>query len=70
VIGTGSSSALIFFGIMMIALRALHKPVSVGGIAVGKTGTAKTFGEEAGGQVQVESELWSAEKAEGLRQDR
>jgi membrane-bound ClpP family serine protease len=31
---------------------------------VGKTGTAKTFEGEAG-QVQVESELWSAEKVPG-----
>ncbi len=31
---------------------------------IGKTGTAKTFEGEAG-QVQVESELWSAEKAAG-----
>jgi membrane protein implicated in regulation of membrane protease activity len=29
---------------------------------IGKTGTAKTFGDEAG-QVQLGSELWSAEKS-------
>lgn len=65
VIGTGIFIGLLFFGIMMIALRSLHKPVQMGGESyVGKTGTAKMFEGEAG-QVQVESELWSAEKAPG-----
>lgn len=65
VIGTGIFIGLIFFTIMMIALRSLHKPVEMGAESyIGKTGTAKMFEGEAG-QVQVESELWSAEKAEG-----
>lgn len=65
VIGTGVFIGLIFFTIMMIALRSLHKPVEMGAESyVGKTGTAKSFEGEAG-QVQVESELWSAEKADG-----
>ena len=65
VIGTGIFIGLLFFGIMMIALRSLHKPVQMGGESyVGKTGTAKMFEGEAG-QVQVESELWSAEKVPG-----
>ncbi len=65
VIGTGIFIGLIFFTIMMVALRSLHKPVEMGAESyVGKTGTAKMFEGEAG-QVQVESELWSAEKAEG-----
>ncbi|MBK6792367.1 MAG: nodulation protein NfeD [Anaerolineales bacterium] len=65
VIGTGVFIGLIFFVIMMIALRAQRRPVQTGEESlVGKTGTAKTFEAEAG-QVQVESELWSAEKAAG-----
>lgn len=65
VIGTGIFIGLIFFGIMMIALRSLHRPVQMGGASyVGKSGTAKSFEGEAG-QVQVESELWTAEKASG-----
>lgn len=65
VIGTGIFIGLLFFGIMMIALRTLHKPAQMGGeFYVGKTGTAKLFEGDAG-QVQVESELWTAEKAPG-----
>lgn len=65
VIGTGIFIGLIFFTIMMIALRSLHKPVVMGAESyAGKTGTAKLFDGEAG-QVLVESELWSAEKAPG-----
>jgi len=63
VIGTGIFIGLLFFGIMMVALRSIHRPAQMGGEAyVGKTGTAKMFEGEAG-QVQVESELWSAEKS-------
>ena len=65
VIATGIFIGLIFFAIMMIALRTLHNPIQMGGESyVGKTGTAKTFEGEAG-QVQVEAELWSAEKEAG-----
>jgi len=65
VVGTGIFIGLLFFGIMMLALRSLHQPVQMGGESyVGKTGTAKSFEGEAG-QVQVESELWSAEKSAG-----
>lgn len=63
VIGTGIFIGLIFFAIMMIALRSLHKPIQMGGESyVGKFGIVQTF-EGAAGQVQVESELWSAEQA-------
>jgi membrane-bound serine protease (ClpP class) len=63
VIGTGVFIGLIFFFIMMIALRSLYKPVAMGAESyVGKAGTVKSFDGEAG-QVQVESELWSAEKS-------
>ena len=65
VIGTGLVIGLIFFTIMLIALRAQHRPIQTGEESfVGKIGTAKMFEGEAG-QVQVESELWSAEKAPG-----
>jgi membrane-bound serine protease (ClpP class) len=61
VIGVGIFLGLLFFGILIFALRALHNPVSMGVASyIGKTGTAKTW-EEAGGQVQLASELWSAE---------
>jgi len=65
VIGTGLVIGLIFFTIMLIALRAQHRPIQTGEESfVGKIGRAKMFEGEAG-QVQVESELWSAEKAAG-----
>jgi len=61
VISVGIFLGLLFFGILMFALRALRNPVSMGVASyIGKTGTAKTW-EEAGGQVQLASELWSAE---------
>ena len=61
VVGVGISLGLLFFGILVFALRALRVPVSVGVESfVGKTGTARSW-EEAGGQVQLDSELWSAE---------
>src|SRR6266498_3616553 len=62
VIGFGVFLGLVFFGILMIALRTINVPVRVGATSlVGKTGTARTSMEEPGGQVQLESELWSAE---------
>ncbi len=62
VIGFGVFLGAVFFGILMIALRTIHVPLRVGAAAlVGKTGTARTSVEETGGQVQLESELWSAE---------
>ena len=62
VVGTGIFIGLLFFGIMMIALRSLHNPAWMGGESyVGKIGTVKSF-EGNIGQVQVGSELWTAEK--------
>jgi membrane-bound serine protease (ClpP class) len=63
VVGTGIFLGLLFFGILLIALRAQHRPVQTGSESLlGKTGSAKTaVGQE--GQVQVGSELWSAEKS-------
>jgi membrane-bound ClpP family serine protease len=54
---------LLFFTVMIFALRAQHGRIQVGVESIiGKTGTARTFDESAG-QVQLESELWSAEKS-------
>ncbi|MEK6753591.1 MAG: nodulation protein NfeD [Chloroflexota bacterium] len=62
VIGMGIFLGLLFFAILLIALRAQRAPVRIGVESmIGKTGTAKSFSHEAG-QVQVGSELWSAEK--------
>ncbi|RIK31707.1 MAG: hypothetical protein DCC56_05860 [Anaerolineae bacterium] len=64
VIATGLAIGALFFGILVFALRALRVPVSVGAESmIGKTGTAKSW-SEASGQVQLESELWSAEAAD------
>jgi len=66
VISTGLVIGLMFFGILMFALRALRVPVSMGAESfVGKTGTARTAVDEAGGQVQLESELWTAQPVQG-----
>jgi len=63
VIGTGLAIGLLFLAILMFALRALRVPVSAGVESfVGKTGTATSW-REAEGQVQLQSELWSAESA-------
>ena len=49
----------------MFAIRAQRAPIRIGAESlVGKTGTAKTFSHDAG-QVQLGSELWSAEKSAG-----
>ena len=62
VIGFGVFLGLVFFGILMIALRTTHVPIRVGAPSLlGKTGTARTSVGETGGQVQLESELWTAD---------
>jgi len=61
VVATGFTIGLLFFAILMFAIRALHAPVSLGiETFVGKTGTAMSWSRDAG-QVQLQSELWSAE---------
>ena len=66
VIAVGISIGLLFFGILMFALRALRVPISAGVESfVGKTGTARTAVDGSGGQVQLQSELWSAELVDG-----
>ncbi|RPI91882.1 MAG: nodulation protein NfeD [Chloroflexi bacterium] len=62
VVATGVVLGLLFMGIMMFALRALRVPISAGVESfIGKMGTARTAVETGGGQVQLGSELWSAE---------
>jgi membrane-bound serine protease (ClpP class) len=64
VVSVGIFLGLLFFGILMFALRAQSTPIRMGAESyVGKTGSAKSW-HEASGQVQVDSELWSAEKAD------
>jgi membrane-bound serine protease (ClpP class) len=64
VISTGIAIGLLFFAILMFAIRALRAPVSSGVEAfIGKIGTATSW-KDAGGQVQVQSELWTADKAD------
>ncbi|HUE99513.1 MAG TPA: nodulation protein NfeD [Anaerolineales bacterium] len=65
VIGTGFAIGLMFFTILMFALRALRVPISAGiESMVGKMGTARTVFEGSGGQVQLGSELWTAESVD------
>jgi membrane-bound serine protease (ClpP class) len=62
VIGMGIFLGLLFFGILLIALRAQRNPIQTGAESMlGKTGTARTA-VDGEGQVQLGSELWSAEK--------
>ena len=65
VIGMGIFLGLLFFGILLIALRAQHRPIQTGSeVLPGKTGTAQTpLAAGMDGQVQLGSELWSAEKS-------
>jgi membrane-bound serine protease (ClpP class) len=66
VVGMGVAFGAAFFGIMLLALRVRHSPVLTGvETLAGKTGTAQSSVNEAGGQVQVGAELWSAESAPG-----
>lgn len=59
-----------FAVIVGFAVRALRAPVRVGEESfVGKTGIVKSWGETSG-QIQLQSELWSAEAAEGSKKIR
>ncbi|HSG43479.1 MAG TPA: nodulation protein NfeD [Anaerolineales bacterium] len=65
VIGTGLSIGALFFAILVYALRALRAPIASGVESfVGKTGTVKTSMRGSSGQVQLGSELWSADAAD------
>ena len=62
IIGFGIFLGAAFFSILMLALRTTHVPVRMGAESVvGKMGTARTSVGATGGQVQLESVLWSAE---------
>src|SRR5687768_12956405 len=62
VVSVGITIGLLFLGMLVFALRALRVPVSAGVESfVGKTGLARTLVDGNGGQVQFQSELWSAE---------
>lgn len=66
VVATGLVFGLLFFGILAFALRALRVPISSGSESfVGKMGTARSSVGEAGGQVQLGSELWTADAVAG-----
>lgn len=64
VIGVGAGIGLLFGSIVAFALRAQRLPIQMGAeTVVGKFGTARSsFGVT--GQVQVDSELWSAESTD------
>jgi membrane-bound serine protease (ClpP class) len=65
VVGMGIFLGSIFFVLLLFAIRVQHNPVQMGVESMpGKTGIAKLFEGEAG-QVQLGSELWSAEKSAG-----
>jgi membrane-bound serine protease (ClpP class) len=65
VVATGFVIGLFFMVMLVYALRALKVPVRAGiESLIGKTGTARTAVAEAGGQVQLGSELWSAESVD------
>jgi len=64
VIGVSLISGAIFFGIMMIAVRAQHTPIRTGEESmIGRMGTARSDLEPKG-SVQVGGELWTAELEE------
>ncbi len=65
VVGTSVVTGLIFFGVMLLAVRAQHAPVRMGMESmIGKSGTARSEISPLG-QVQVGAELWTAEIIEG-----
>jgi len=64
VIGVSLISGALFFGIMMIAVRAQHTPIHTGQESmIGRTGTVRSDLEPKG-SVQVGGELWTAELEE------
>lgn len=65
VVATGFIIGLLFMIILMFALRAMRVPIRAGVESfIGKTGTARTAVGAGGGQVQLGSELWSAESVD------
>lgn len=65
VVTVGLGLGALFFVIMIFALRAQHGPIRMGAETLAhQTGIVRSWAGDAG-QVQVESELWSAESAPG-----
>ncbi|HEY9528060.1 MAG TPA: nodulation protein NfeD [Anaerolineales bacterium] len=65
VVATGLVIGMFFMVMLVYALRALKVPVRAGiESLIGKTGMARTAVEATGGQVQLGSELWSAESVD------
>lgn len=63
VVSTGVVLGLASFAIILVAIRAFRSPVRIGWESMlGQTGTVTAF-QRGAGQVQVGSELWSAEKS-------
>lgn len=70
VIATGLGIGLLFFAILLFAIRALRAPISSGAESfAGKVGTV-TGWSEAGGQVQLQSELWTADATDDSKRIR
>jgi membrane-bound serine protease (ClpP class) len=66
IFGFGIFLGLVFFGILMLGLRAMNVPHRMGMESmIGRTGTARTLIGETGGQVQVGAEQWTAEPIPG-----
>ncbi|HEX6033787.1 MAG TPA: nodulation protein NfeD, partial [Anaerolineales bacterium] len=62
VVATGLIIGMLFMVILLYALRALKVPISAGiESLIGKRGIARTVVAGSGGQVQLGSELWTAE---------
>ena len=65
VVATGFLIGLMFMVILVYALRALKVPVRAGiESLIGRMGTARSVVEGSGGQVQLGSELWTAESVD------
>jgi membrane-bound serine protease (ClpP class) len=65
VISTGLAIGALFFAILLFAIRALRAPISSGAESfVGRTGTATVSMKGSAGQVQLGSELWSADQVD------
>ena len=65
VVATGIVIGLFFMVMLVYALRALKIPVRAGiESLIGKMGIARSAVEVSGGQVQLGSELWTAESAD------
>ncbi len=65
IIGASVSTGIMFFVIMLIGVRAQKRPVSMGAESlVGRVGIVRT-GLAPRGQVQLGSELWTAELVDG-----